>query len=142
MNTVVIVESNAVFRKGLLRLLCLQDDLDVTGIADDGDRALGLIERKRPDLAIVDLSLGSIGGLEIISRLRRRGVASRILVLTMHDEPYYVHRALECGANGYVLKQEAPEEILKAVREVLGGGRYISPSLGGDSPVTGPRASS
>jgi two-component system, NarL family, invasion response regulator UvrY len=125
---ILLVDDHAIVRAGLRRLLAAIPGSDVLE-ASTGPEALALLQEKRPDLVILDLNLPSIGGLELLRRLSQRDRATRVLVLSMHAEPLYAARALEAGARGYMSKNAAPDEILKAVRQVGGGGRYIEAEI-------------
>jgi DNA-binding NarL/FixJ family response regulator len=121
---VLLVDDHAIVRDGLRRLLATLGGEEVVDAAD-GREALALARSLRPDLAIVDLNLPGLGGLELIRRLAQDAPETRILVLSMHAEPLYVTRAMDAGAHGYLSKNVAPEELLAAVRKVAAGGRYV-----------------
>jgi two-component system invasion response regulator UvrY len=121
---VLLVDDHAIVRDGLRRLLATLGGEEVVDAAD-GREAIGLARTHRPDLAIVDLNLPGLGGLELIRRLAQDAPETRILVLSMHAEPLYVTRAMDAGAHGYLSKNVAPEELLAAVRKVAAGGRYV-----------------
>lgn len=121
---VLLVDDHAIVRDGLRRLLATLGGEEVVDAAD-GREALVLARSLRPDLAIVDLNLPGLGGLELIRRLAQDVPETRILVLSMHAEPLYVTRAMDAGAHGYLSKNVAPDELLAAVRKVAAGGRYV-----------------
>lgn len=121
---VLLVDDHAIVRDGLRRLLATLGGEEVVDAAD-GREALALARSLRPDLAIVDLNLPGLGGLELIRRLAQDAPETLILVLSMHAEPLYVTRAMDAGAHGYLSKNVAPEELLAAVRKVAAGGRYV-----------------
>jgi two-component system, NarL family, invasion response regulator UvrY len=120
---VLIVDDHAIVRHGLARLLASDGDHQISQAAD-GREALDLTRTTHPDLIILDLNLPGMGGLELLRRLVQTG-AGKILILSMHAEPLYARRAFNAGAAGYVTKNAAPEELLIAIRNVAGGGRYI-----------------
>jgi two-component system, NarL family, invasion response regulator UvrY len=124
---ILIVDDHAIVRDGLARLLASDGDHAVSQAAD-GREALALARNLRPDLIVLDLNLPGLGGLELLRRLVQAG-ASKILVLSMHAEPLYAHRALEAGAAGYVSKNAAPAELLTAVRRVAVGRRYVEAEI-------------
>ena len=124
---ILIVDDHAIVRDGLSRLLSADGDHEVK-LAATGREALILARSFRPDLVILDLNLPGLGGLELLRRLVAIP-AGRILVLSMHAEPLYARRALEAGAQGYVSKNAAPDELLAAVRRVAAGGRYIEAEI-------------
>lgn len=121
---VLLVDDHAIVRDGLRRLLATLGGEEVVDAAD-GREALALARSTRPNLAIVDLNLPGLGGLELIRRLAQDVPETRILVLSMHAEPLYVTRAMDAGAHGYLSKNVAPDELLAAVRKVAAGGRYV-----------------
>ena len=124
---ILIVDDHAIVRDGLARLLAADGDHQISQAAD-GREALALVRSHRPDLIVLDLNLPGLGGLELLRRLIRAG-AAKVLILSMHAEPLYARRALEAGAQGYVSKNAAPDELLAAVRKVAGGGRYVEAEI-------------
>ncbi|MDF1564040.1 MAG: response regulator transcription factor [Deltaproteobacteria bacterium] len=130
---VAIADDHVVLRVGLRAFLEEQTDpqIDIVGEASDGDGAVALVTEKRPDVLILDLSMPGLGGLGTVIELRRQRVRTRILVLTQHAEEVYLRRALEAGANGYLLKTARGEELLSALRAVASGGTYVDPGLAG-----------
>ena len=124
---ILIVDDHAIVRDGLARLLGAIGETEIR-MAASGREALTEARAFRPDLTILDLNLPGLGGLELLRRLARIG-AGRILVLTMHAEPLYARRSLEAGAQGYVSKNAAPDELIAAVRRVAGGGRYVEAEI-------------
>lgn len=128
---IVLADDHTVLRVGLRAFLEEQTDptFEVVGEGSDGEQALALVEKTHPDLLMLDLSMPGLGGLETTIELRRRGARMPILVLTQHAETVYLRRLLEAGASGYILKSARGEELLAAIRAVLGGGTYIEPSL-------------
>lgn len=116
-------------REHLGALINRQKDMRVCGEAEDRSDGLELISQKRPLLALVDLSLKSSSGLDLIKDLRAILPDLKILVISMHDENLYAERSIRSGAHGYVSKQEKSEEILEAIRRVLSGKIYMSPAL-------------
>lgn len=125
-HSVLIVEDHAIVREGLTRLIDDEADLDVVGTAVDHGSALELVTATRPDVAIVDLSLGSQSGLELIKAIGGVDPRVAILVLSMHDDAVFAERALRAGARGYVNKREATEVLVKAVRRVVAGEVWLS----------------
>ena len=123
---VVVVDDHPIVRKGLTQLLNEQPDLAVCGEADSPQAALALIQAERPDIALVDLSLGQESGLELVKKVAASYAEVRLLVLSMRDEMLYAERALQAGASGYIMKNEAVRDLLTAVRRVLSGKTYVS----------------
>lgn len=123
----LIVDDHAIVRAGLSRLLRSELDAQIVEAAT-GREAVARARSTRLDLIILDLNLPELGGLELLRRLVQTGAAP-ILVLSMHAEPLFITRALAAGAQGYVSKNAAPEELITAVRRVVGGGRYVEAEL-------------
>ena len=123
---VIIVDDHPIVREGLERLLSRHNDLVVCGQAEDGPQALELLSSTGPDLAIVDISLASGNGLDLVRQMREIDSGIRILVSSMHDETLYAERALRAGARGYINKQQATENIVEALRRILDGRIYLS----------------
>ena len=132
MIRVLLVDDHAVVRSGYRRLLELQDGLQVVAEADDGDQALQLWRSTPIDVAVIDLALPGLGGLELITRLRQRDPACRLLAFSMHRDPAWAAQALRAGALGYVTKSSAPELLVQGVSVVSGGQRFVSPDVAGD----------
>jgi DNA-binding NarL/FixJ family response regulator len=127
---VVIVDDHPLLRKGVGQLINNEKDLLVVGEAENAAKALTAIEVLQPDVALIDISLGGASGIELLKNIKARFPKLRVLVLSMHDESVYAHRALRAGASGYIMKQEATEMVLTALRKVLRGEVYLSESLG------------
>jgi len=128
MIKVVIADDHNIFRQGLAHLLASVEDITVAGEAADGDEALKLIRDLKPEVAILDLSMPR-GGLEVARAVRSDGLSTRIILLTMHNEPDAATRAIQAGVHGYVLKDNAFEDLVYALRSVARGGTFISPTL-------------
>ncbi len=124
---ILLVDDHAIVRTGLRRLLAMVSDAEILE-AKTGREALAMAKAQSLDMIILDLNLPELGGLELLSRLRQSG-SMPILVLSMHAEPIYVTRALEAGAQGYVSKNASPDELLTAIRQVGGGGRYVEQEI-------------
>ena len=130
MIRLLLVDDHPVVRAGYQRLLEQTGEMSVVAQAGDVDSAVALYMQHRPDLTVTDLSMPGSGGLELIRRLRERdGEQARLLVFSMHDSEMLIRRALELGARGFVTKSSAPENLIAAVRQVMAGGRYLSPEL-------------
>ncbi len=127
--SVFLVDDHPVVREGIGRLIDREPDLSICGEAEDVPGALDGIERTRPDVVIVDLSLKGSSGLDLIVDIRARWPEMQVLVLSMFDETYYAERVLRAGARGYVMKQEPPRTVLDAIRLVMKGGLFVSPQV-------------
>ena len=125
-HRILIVDDHPIVRRGLKELVADQPDLEVCGEAADEPEAVRQLEETRPDVVVVDLSLPSGHGLDLIRKIRLFDERIKILVSTMHDESLFAERTLRAGAAGYINKQEAPEKIIDALRQVLRGEVYLS----------------
>ncbi|MGH8787108.1 MAG: response regulator [Cupriavidus necator] len=125
---ILIVDDHPIIRDGMTHLLNLYGDLQVCCVAGSAEEALAAMACQ-PDMAIVDISLHSHSGLDLVRTLRHRYPKVAILVLSMHDESLFAERALQAGANGYLMKLEATEHVVTAIREVLAGNIYLSASM-------------
>ena len=126
---IVIVDDHPLFRHGLTQLINSDDGYAVVGEAGNSPEAMTLVRKLQPRLAIVDLGLKGPNGIELTKSLRAEFPKMPVLILSMHDEPTYAVRSLRAGANGYVTKQDALSSVLIALREVLDGRVYLSPSM-------------
>lgn len=129
-RSVLIVDDHPIVRQGLSQLINAEDDLEVCGNAATVEEALQSLGESYPDVVIVDLSLAHSDGLELIKEIRSETRHLPVLVLSMHDENMYAERLLSAGANGYIMKQAAADQLLIALRRVLAGGVYVSEQLG------------
>ena len=127
---VLIVDDHAVVRSGLRLLLDAEDDLEVVGEAGSAREAVFEARTGNPDVILLDVVMPDQSGLEAIPSLLHEHPETKILVLSMQDDPRYVREAFGAGASGYVLKEAADAEVVAAIREVAGGGRYVHPALG------------
>ncbi len=123
---ILLIDDHPLMRQGLSQLIDQEDDLTVCGEAEDAHQALELASEVNADIAIVDLSLKGTSGIELIKNLKAMYPELLVLVLSMHDESVYAERALRAGAKGYIMKQEAPENVVTAVRRVLDGEIFLS----------------
>jgi DNA-binding NarL/FixJ family response regulator len=127
---VVIVDDHPLLRKGIGQLINNEKDLQVVGEAEDAHKALTTIENTKPDVALIDISLGGTSGIELLKNIKVRFPKLQVLVLSMHDESVYAHRALRAGASGYIMKGEGTEKVLTALRKILNGEVNLSERLG------------
>ena len=125
-RTVFIVDDHPIVREGLSLLINRESDLAVCGVAEEAVTALRRIEEMRPDIVVVDISLNGPDGLDLLKNIRMLDPDLPVLILSMMDELLYAERALRAGANGYIMKQEATEKVLVAVRRILRGEVYLS----------------
>lgn len=129
-RNVFVVDDHPIVRQGLVQLIDQEPDLKVCGEAADVKEARAGLSRMQPDIVILDLSLRDSDGLELVKDIRARYETLPVLVLSMHDESIYAERLLSAGANGYIMKQAASDQLLAAVRRVLAGGIYVSERVG------------
>lgn len=127
--TVLLADDHRLVRLGFRRLLDDEDDIEVVGEANDGLQAIELAEKLRPAVAVVDMAMPELDGLQAIYEIRRRVPATEILVLSMYDEPRYVRNAIRAGARGYLLKNAVDVDLAEAVRAAAAGNRFLSDSL-------------
>ncbi|MBF0342717.1 MAG: response regulator transcription factor [Nitrospirae bacterium] len=131
MINVVIADDHCLFRDGLKSLLLSDKDLGIVilGEAQNGQEALSLIEEKAPDIAVVDISMPILNGIEVIKSVNEKELATKIVILTMHNDQKQLKLCLKLGAYGYVLKDNAFEELKHAIQNITNGKKYITPSL-------------
>jgi DNA-binding NarL/FixJ family response regulator len=123
---VLLADDHSIVRAGLRRIVEESGDMEVIAEAADGREAIRLVRKTAPDVAVIDISMPGLDGLEVVSRLRGHCPDLPILILTMHEEGQYVVRAIQAGAMGYMTKQSAPEQLLKAIRKIHAGSRYLT----------------
>ena len=128
-HKVFIVDDHPLLREGISRLITQQPTLSICGQAATAHQALKVIPVLKPDVVIVDITLAGSNGMDVIKNMKLRSVKSLVLVLSMHDEALYAERALRAGAKGYIMKQEASKEVLKAIHCILGGEIYLSEKM-------------
>ena len=130
MIRVLIVDDHAVVRSGLRRLLEAEDDIEPVAEAPNADRAVFEALESRPDVVLMDLVMPEKGGIEGMPAVLQAVPDTKVLVLSMQDDPRYVRAAFEAGASGYVVKEAADTEVVAAIRAVASGERYVHPALG------------
>jgi DNA-binding NarL/FixJ family response regulator len=129
MITVVIADDHIIFRQGLLKLLQSAEDIEVVADTGSPNEALHLIVEKMPDVAILDISMPVLSGIELLKEIEKKKICTKIVFLTMHNDSLTAKKAIQSNAAGYVLKDDAFEDLLYAVRAVASGGTFISPSI-------------
>jgi two-component system response regulator NreC len=125
---VFLCDDHAVLRAGLKALLAAEPGLAVVGEAGDGASGVEQVVDLRPDVALLDITMPELDGLEATRRLHRRAPDVRVLILTMHDDPEYLFQALEAGASGYVLKRAAESDLVAAIRTVVADRAFLAPA--------------
>ncbi|MFZ0521686.1 MAG: response regulator transcription factor [Candidatus Acidiferrales bacterium] len=126
---VLLVDDHPIVRQGLALLIDREADLLVCGEAEGAHSAFHAIATLRPDIVLLDISLSGPDGLDVLKEIRVKSANLPVLMLSMHDETIYAERAMRAGANGYIVKQEATEKVLVAIRRILQGGVYLSDRL-------------
>jgi DNA-binding NarL/FixJ family response regulator len=127
---VLLGDDHKMFSEGLRRLL--EPQFEVVGIIDNGRDLIAAVERLRPDVIVIDISMPSLNGIEAARRIQKIPHAPKIVFLTMHEDATFAKDAFRSGASGYVVKRSAPAEIITAIQEVVQGRTYISPIIAGD----------
>ena len=128
---IIVADDHGMFRQDLKSVLIKEGDLEVVGEAADGLELLQLLTSAKlaPHMAIIDISMPNLGGIEATSRIKSAYPDTKVLILSMHREKEYVHKALSVGADGYLLKQDSSAELFTAIDKIRQGGIYLSPLL-------------
>ncbi len=128
-SKILIVDDHPIVRQGLAELVNHENDLAVCGQAEDAHQAMKAIKELRPEMAVIDISLKETSGIELIKDINVRYPNLPVLALSMHDESLYAERALRAGAKGYIMKAEATEKVITAIRKILNGEIYVSDKM-------------
>lgn len=129
MISIVIAEDQRLLRGALASLLDLEEDLEVVGQAADGEEALALIERLKPDVCLMDIEMPVLSGLDVAEKLKAQSELCKIIILTTFARPGYFERAARLGVNGYLLKDESSDRLAEAIRRVMAGHIEVAPEL-------------
>ncbi len=129
MIRIVIADDHQLVRQSIISLIEKAEDMEVVGEAADGHETLNLVQRKRPDVAMLDIAMPLLNGIETTRRIQTLSVDTRVVILSMHSDEDVVRQALRCGASGYLLKRSVVEELLIAIRSANKGEIYLSPSI-------------
>ncbi|MES2734056.1 MAG: response regulator transcription factor [Bacteroidota bacterium] len=127
----VIADDHPLVRDGLKAFLQKTPEFKVVAEAENGKQLLQLIQEHQPDVALVDISMPELNGLEALQKLHQQYPGLKVIVLTMHEEPEYILKSISSGAQAYLLKNAEPEELHKAISTVMKGGKYFSPTVSG-----------
>jgi DNA-binding NarL/FixJ family response regulator len=128
---ITLADDHPVVLAGIKALLDNVSDIDVVGEATTGTEALRLISDRKPDIAVIDISLPEINGLELAKQVAEKVPSVKLLALTVHEDRAYVQPLLKAGAKGYLLKRSAADELIRAIRAIDGGGVYLDPAIAG-----------
>jgi DNA-binding NarL/FixJ family response regulator len=129
MIRVVLVDDHELVRTGFRMILAAQAGIEIVGEASDGEQGLALIRREQPDVALVDVHMPALSGIELTDRVRKHKLETRVVILTVVSEAPFPKRLIEAGASGYLTKGCAADELVRAVRQVADGRRYLSPDV-------------
>jgi DNA-binding NarL/FixJ family response regulator len=128
---VVLVDDHPIVLAGIKALIQSAPELELVGEATSGVTAVAVIRTATPDIAIIDLSIPGISGIELVRQVVKEQPAVKVLVLTLHDESLFVRQALEAGVRGYLVKRSAADELIRAIRAIAAGGIYLDPAIAG-----------
>lgn len=131
MIRILLADDHALVRSGIRMLLEKAGDMEVVAETADGREATRLTKLMTPDLALLDVAMPNLNGIEAARQIRAEFSSTRIIMLSMHADPKYVYEAMKAGASGYVLKESVFDELLSSIRAVMGGRKYVSPPLAG-----------
>jgi two-component system invasion response regulator UvrY len=129
MIRVITVDDHPVVRRGLKQIIAAEQGMQVVGEAENAREAIRVIRQTACDAVVLDITLPDASGLDVLSRLKSERPTLPVLIMSIHDEEPYALRVLKAGASGYLMKDSLPEELIKAIRKITSGGKYISPSL-------------
>jgi two-component system response regulator NreC len=126
---ILLADDHGILRAGLRNLLNAEPDFEVVGEAADGIQALEMTEQTHPDLILMDINMPNMGGIEMLQQLRAKQNASKVLMLTVHEDDGLLKKAIRAGASGYLVKRAAESELINAIRTVMQGDMYVHPSM-------------
>ena len=127
--TIIIVDDHSLMRQGLKQIIELEDDMQVIGQAINGEEAIEMTKRLRPDVVLMDINMPIKNGLQAIQELKENNISSKVIVLTIHEDREYLFKTLQMGAEGYVLKDAESGILISAIRSVFSGQNYIQPNM-------------
>lgn len=127
--SVLLAEDHTIVREGLLKLLQIDNRIQVVGEADNGRKAVGMTTRLKPDIVIMDIAMPELNGVEATRQIRETSPETKVLILSAHSDEVYIEQLMELGARGYLVKQDSARHLHDAILEIHQGNRYFSPSL-------------
>jgi DNA-binding NarL/FixJ family response regulator len=127
--SVLLADDHTIVRQGLKALLSTEPDIEVVGEADNGRQAVQMAQRLQPNVLVMDIAMPQLNGLEATRQIIREGLSTKVLMLSSYGDDEYVHQLTEAGASGYLIKQTAANDLIKAIREAEKGNAYFSPSI-------------
>ncbi|MBS4027515.1 MAG: response regulator transcription factor [Ignavibacteriales bacterium] len=128
-TTIIIADDHPIMRKGIREIIVSNKSFNIIAEADDGEKALSLIEEHKPQIAIIDVDMPKMNGFDVAQKIQQRGLSVSVVMLTMYETESMFNRALDYGVMGYVVKASAEQEIVKCLHEIAEGKHFISPSL-------------
>jgi DNA-binding NarL/FixJ family response regulator len=132
---VYLVDDHRILRDGLRTLLELQDDISVIGEAEDGRKALDGILTSKPDIVLMDITMPELNGIDATQNITLKSPETKIIILSVHSDTEHIYRAFQAGAKGYLLKESAGDEVVRAVRAVYQGRQYVSQKISDATPL-------
>lgn len=126
---VVIADDHALIREGIKQILELESDIAVIGQAGDGEEAFNMAMELNPDIILLDINMPKLNGIETLRKFKDMGIKSKVIILTIHEDKEYILKTLKLGANGYMLKDSSADSLIKGIRDVAKGEKYIQPSV-------------
>lgn len=126
---VIIADDHVLIREGIKQILELEDDIVVIGQAGNGEEAFDMAMKLNPDIVLLDINMPKLNGIETLRKFKDMGVKSKVIILTIHEDKEYILKTLKLGANGYMLKDSNADSLVKGIRDVARGEKYIQPSV-------------
>lgn len=126
---VIIADDHVLIREGIKQILELEDDIVVTGQAGNGEEAFDMAMNLNPDIVLLDINMPKLNGIETLRKFKDMGIKSKVIILTIHEDKEYILKTLKLGANGYMLKDSNADTLIKGIRDVAKGEKYIQPSV-------------
>lgn len=126
---IIIADDHPMLRQGIKQILELENDFDVVALASNGEEAVRLVKQYKPDIVLMDINMPDVNGIEALQSLKTQEIPSKVVMLTIHDDREYLFKALQTGAEGYVLKDAEPAVLVDAIRNIHKGQSFIQPTM-------------